>query len=71
MNKGVRTTRMFQKGEIVARYEGELLLSKTVSDARERQYSFEGILGGHIFEIRVNDKAYWLVYYCYHHMQDS
>jgi hypothetical protein len=61
MNKGVRTTRMFRKGEIVARYDGDLILSKTVSESRERQYSFEGISGGHIFEIRVNDKAYWFV----------
>jgi hypothetical protein len=62
MNKGVRVTRLFRTGEIVARYEGELLFSKAVSEAREMQYSADGIVGGHVYEFRVNNKAYWFVF---------
>jgi hypothetical protein len=61
MNKGVRTSRHFQKGEIVAEYTGDLLCSSAENEQRETQHAEAQVEGGHIFEFKVNNKTYWLV----------
>ena len=61
MNKGVRTTRFFKKGDIVAEYAGDLLVSKAEFEAREAKYIAANIEGGHQFKFHLNGKTYWLV----------
>jgi hypothetical protein len=61
MELGVRTTRDFMQGEVVAEYSGELV--KTLRDykRRESQYDVAGVNGGFLFKFCVQGKLYWFV----------
>lgn len=61
MGKGVRTTRIFRKGEIVTEYTGDLVTSYSEYQKREHQYSQAGIEGGHQFQFIMDEKTNWLV----------
>lgn len=63
MQKGVRTTRDFRKGDILAHYAGFLVRSRAEYENREAAYQAAGIEGGHQFKFKVNGKTYWFVYY--------
>ena len=61
MALGVRTTRDFMLGEVVAEYSGDLV--KTLRDykRRESQYDAAGVTGGFLFKFCVQEKLYWFV----------
>jgi hypothetical protein len=58
--RGVRTTRAFCKGEIVAEYPGDLLDSFKEYQSRESEYSkLDPPVGGYMYQFSWKGKTYW------------
>lgn len=63
MGRGLKTTRKFCKGEVVAEYTGEILFSRQDFLEREALYLNDPNLspGGYIFGFNLGQQKYWLV----------
>ena len=62
MGLGVRTTRDFMKGEVVAEYSGDLVQSYAEYELREKQNIAAGLSGGYQFQFwNKESKRNWLV----------
>lgn len=62
MDYGLRTTRDFEEGEIVAEYSGDLILNYAEYLQREKQYDEARVKGGYQFQFNHKGKTLWLVY---------
>lgn len=63
MGRGLKTTRKFSKGSVVAEYTGDILYSRKEFLKREALYLNDPKLapGGYIFGFNLEGKSYWLV----------
>jgi len=59
---GVRTTRAFNRGEIIAQYPGDLITTRQEHDQRELKYGNTAPLNSYMFMFRWKEKCYWYVY---------
>jgi len=56
---GIRTTRVFRRGEIVCQYPGDLITTRHEHNLRELKYSKSS--ASYMFMFRWKDKTYWYV----------
>jgi hypothetical protein len=59
MGMGVRTTRAFQRNDVVALYSGDLYTSLTEYQRRDQFYVDQGIEGGYQFKFQYMGKTHW------------
>lgn len=61
MGLGVKTTRDFLKGEVVAEYSGDLVEEYAEYKLREKKYIAAGLSGGYQFQFWNKGKRNWSV----------
>jgi hypothetical protein len=65
MGLGVKTTRLFLKGEVVAEYPGDLVRKWSEYKRRDNKYNASGKNESFLYEFFVKGKRYWFVLISY------
>lgn len=61
MDLGVKTTRDFRKGEVIAEYSGDLVRTYREYKRRENHYDATGFKGSFQFQFWLKGKRFWFV----------